>query len=229
MKSEIKKWIFILIMLFLLTGCSISTQNETSIEDKTKAELTYIEDSIFNIVNKYAKGEYLKDDVLDWESILDDEKKINDTLDTIILDLSELDINQEDILKLSSEVNNLIITTSAQNEAELLTRLNNIYTLIPKYLDKFWNNKNDVQDKELKSLVLASYSLANNGNWVEAKTSMQSAIDKYNGMMNSVEYMQENSYQLNKRYVLLGEIKNAIDLENNNLVKLKFINFIEKF
>ena len=48
-------------------------------------------------------------------------------------------------------------------------------------------------------------------------------------MMNNVDYMQENSYRLNRIYVLLGEIKNATDLENINLVKLKYINFIEKY
>ena len=165
MKKIIKKSIFLLIILFFLTGCDVSKHNEIGIEEKTKTELTYIEDSILNIVSKYAKGEYLKDGTLDWKSIFDDEEKINNTLDTIILDLTELDIERQDVLQLSTELNNLIITTSAQNEIEFLTRLNNIYALIPKFLDKFWSNKNDVQDLELKSIVLSSYSFSNNGNY----------------------------------------------------------------
>ena len=40
--------------------------------------------------------------------------------------------------------------------------------------------------------------------------------------------MKEFSYNLNKIFVLLSEIKNAIYLEELELTKIKYINFIEK-
>lgn len=228
MKKIINKLLALLMIVMLLTGCSASKQKEMTIEERIKEEIEFIEDGVFNITNKYAKGEYIKDDnSLDWNAILDDEKNINNILETIILDLSELDIKNDEILKLSNTINNLLIVTAAEKESEMLTELNNLYALIPGYLEKV-NNKNEKQDKELKSMVLASYSLANSENWEEAKITIQSAIDKYNQMMNDVDYMQENSYKLNKTYILLGEVKNAIDTENINLVNLKFVNFIEK-
>ena len=41
--------------------------------------------------------------------------------------------------------------------------------------------------------------------------------------------MKEYSYNLNKTYILIGEFKNAIDLEEVELTKQKYINFIDKF
>ena len=82
---------------------------------------------------------------------------------------------------------------------------------------------------KLKSLILSSYVQANFLEWDTAKDTIVLAEAKYNEMMNSVDYMREYSNSLNKVYVLLEELKNAIELEEIELVKVKYINFIEKY
>lgn len=230
MKKILINFLLILICLMTLTGCSINLEEQQGdlMKEKTISELDYIEDAIFNIVNKYAKGEYITDGDLDWDAILEDEKKINEVLDTIILDLSEMNISQENLVILSNELNHLLTVTLTENEEELLIRTQSLYSLVPQFLNEFSENKNDIKDKELKAIALASFAYANIEEWENAKTTIQSAIDKYNEMMNDVDYMQARSYSLNKVYVLLGEVKNATDLENLELLKLKFVNFIEK-
>lgn len=230
MKNVTKNIIFLILLLFIFTGCSGTSEedNKDKMNQKALSELQYVEDDIFNITNKYAKGEYIKDDELDWNAILEDEKKINEVLETIILDLTEVNISKEDLVTLSAEFNNLLTITIAKNEPELLPRLQNVYSLVPKYLNQFSDNKSDIKDKELKSIVLSSYAFANNDDWEQAKSTIQTGIDKYNEMMNDVSYVQEKSYSLNRVYVLLGEVKNAIDVENLELLKLKYVNFIEK-
>ena len=47
-------------------------------------------------------------------------------------------------------------------------------------------------------------------------------------MSDNLEYMKEYSYSLNKIYILVEEFKNAVDLEQADLAKIKYINFIEK-
>ena len=230
MRKKIINIFCLVLCLFALTGCSMLPEEQSGdkMNEKASTELQYIEDVVFNITNKYTKGEYIKDDTLDWDSILEDEKKINEVLETIILDLSEININKDDVALISTELNNLLMITINKNETELLTRIQTLYSLIPKCLEQFSNDKNEVKDKQLKLIVLSSYALANIDDWDGAKTMIQSALDKYNEMMNDVEYMQDESYKINKVYVLLGEVKNAIDMENLELTKLKFVNFIEK-
>ena len=230
MKKITKNVLVLILLLFVFTGCSGGSeeQKKDKMNEKALSELQYIEDDIFNITNKYTKGEYIKDDELDWNAILEDEKKINEVLETIVLDLTEVNISKEDLVLLSSEFNNLLTITIEENELELLSRLQAVYSLIPQYLNQFSDNKNDIKDKELKSIVLSSYAFANNEDWEQAKITIQSAIDKYNEMMNDISYMQEKSYNLNRVYVLLGEVKNAIDIENLELLKLKYVNFVEK-
>lgn len=226
MKNKIITGIILLLLIFTLTGCSDNT--EKNIKDKTNAELTYIEDEIFTIVNKYAKDEYLRDGNLEWNSIQNDAKKINNVVDTMLLDLSELDIPNEDIVVFTRELGNLIMLISDEDDKMMIDKLNYLYSLIPKYMAKYEDNKNKTSKKELKSTILSSYSFANMEEWTEAKNFIQSTEDKYKGMMNDVDYMKENAYNLNKIYVLIEELKNAISTENVELVKVKYISLIEE-
>ena len=57
---------------------------------------------------------------------------------------------------------------------------------------------------------------------------LKKAENKYRTMMDDVDYIKEYSYNLNKVFVLIGELKNAIELEEIELTKVKYINFIEK-
>lgn len=230
MRKYIKNLLFLIFVLIILTGCSLSEEKneEELMKEKTNTELQFVEDAIFNITNKYAKGEYIKDDELDWDSILEDEKKINEVLETIILDLAEINISQENLVLFSNELNNLLTITLQQNEGELLLRTQSLYDLVPKFLNEFLDDKNIIKDKELKSIVLLGFAYANIENWEQAKATLQLAMDKYNNLMNDVDYIQARTYSLNKVYVLLGEVKNAAEVENLDLFKLKFVNFIEK-
>ena len=47
-------------------------------------------------------------------------------------------------------------------------------------------------------------------------------------MMDDVDYMKEYAHNLNRVYILIGEMKKSIELEELELTKIKYINFIEK-
>lgn len=231
MRKYTKLFLILLsVCILMLSGCTMFNEknDENIMNEKIETEMQFIEDNIFNITNKYAKEEYVKDDKLNWKEILSDIKEINTTLDTIVSDLSKSNINNDDIISLSARLNDLLIVATSENELDLLPKLNDLYLVIPKIYNQFSDDKNSMQEKELKSMVLSTYAFANLDKWDDAKTTIQSTIDKFNGMMNDVEYMQSRSYKLNRSYVLLGEMKNAIDIENIGLVKIKFVNLIEK-
>lgn len=227
-KQLIKYIILIILCLCCFTGCSTNDENKKTIEDKTNEEISYLEDEIFTVINKYVKGEYTSDGKIKWEDVAMDVQKINNVLDTIMLDLSEVKISNEELITLRNEVNNLSIAVSNNDEIILLQSSSYLYSLLPGYLERYSNNKNKVDIMQLKSLVLSSFVQANSLSWPEAKNTVLLAETKYKEMMDNIEYMKEYSYNLNKVYVLLEEFKNAVDIEEVELSKQKYINFIEK-
>lgn len=218
----------LIICLVSMTGCSVNVNTDKTIEDKTNEEISYLEDEILVILNKYEKGEYVKDDGVDWDSINDSVIKINDVLDTVILDLSEIEISNEDLINFRNEVNNLSIAVTNKDENIMLQKISLLYSLLPTYLEKYSDNKNEIDIMKLKSIIVSSMIYANLLDWENAKNTAVSAENKYKEMMDDIDYMKEYSYNLNKVYILLEEFKTAIDLEELELSKLKYINFIEK-
>ena len=253
MRKNFKK-IFIYIICTIIfmvsfTGCSIvENDEEKTIKDKTNEEIKYLEDEILTIVNKYAKGEYyientnqeninnVEEDnmqnasqvMLNWDEINKTTNKINETLDTILLDLSEIEISNDDLINFRNQVNNLSIAVANQDETVLLQECSILYSLLPTYLEKYSNDKNKVDIMQLKSLVLSSFIYANLQDWENAKSTIDMAETKYKQMMDNIEYMKEYSYNLNKVYILVEEIKSSINQQQLDLSKIKYINFIEK-
>ena len=229
-KFFIEYILFIFFILFILTGCSRNNENsKKNLKDKVNEEISFLEDKTFTITNKYAKGEYLIDGSLQWKDISKEVEEISVSIDTIIQDLSELDVSNEDILALRNEVNSLIISAGNKDEYNLLQKASNLYSLLPNYMEKYSEDKNKIDIMKLKGLVLTSYIQANSLEWDLSKDTKILAEAKYNEMMNNIDYMKEYSNSLNKVYVLLEELKNAIELQEIELTKVKFINFIEKY
>ena len=230
-KKENFKFIFLIsFLIFLLTDCSLKEKNQKTIQDKTNEEISYIEDEIFTIVNKYIRGEY-NDDTggIKWDDVNKEVQNLNSVLDTIMLDLSELEITNDELVNLRNEVNNLSISVTNKDDYNLLQKSSYIYSLLPTYMEKYSQDKNKIDNMKLKSLVLSALVQANFLEWDTAKNTALLVENKYKEMMDNVDYMKEYSYNLNKTYILIGEFKNAIDLEEVELTKQKYINFIDKF
>lgn len=229
-RQVIKLILLISFFLLFITGCSFNNNEEVkTIQDKTNEEINYIEDELFTIVNKYVKNEYNDETgTIKWDDINKDVQNLNGVLDTIMLDLSELDISNDELITLRNEMNNINIAITNEDEYNLLQKSSYIYSLLPTYMEKYSQNKNKVDNMKLKSLVLSGMVQANFLEWDTAKNTALLAENKYKEMMDDVDYMKEYSYNLNKVYILLGEFKNAVDLEEAELAKQKYINFIEK-
>lgn len=214
--------------MIFLSGCEINVDENLSVEDKITEEIEYIENKILTFYSMYAKGEYGVLEEINWDLIEENVIDLNGVLDTIILDMAEVEISNEDIIVFKDGVNRLSIATSNRNINAVLEEYNILYSILPKYAQNAFKNKNDVKRLELKSQIVSSFVYANLFDWESASTGINLADAKYKEMMDDVDYMKEYSYNLNKIFILLSEIKNAIGLQELELVKIKYVNFIEK-
>lgn len=221
--------LFLIIVLFTLSGCSMETHSDKTIEDKTDEEISFMENKILTLFSKYAKGEYgtgVED--LNWEEIENSIIDLNNVLDTVILDFSELEVSNDDIIQFRNGVNDLSIAVTNKDINLVLEKSSLLYSLLPTYMEKYSENKNEINILKLKSLVISSFTYSNLYDWENAKNTIGLAETKYKEMMDDVDYMKEYSHNLNRVYVLLGELKNAIEIEELELTKMKYVSFIEK-
>ena len=213
------------VLLFCLTGCGKSS--DKNIDDKLNSELEYVEDLIFKIANKHAKGEYLEEEEFKWEYIKGDMQKINNIWNTLILDLTEVNVSNQDIIGFSNDLNDLLISVSKESEVVMLEKLNDMYAKVIVFKQAYSQNKNQIQKNKIKSEVLATYVLINQDDYEEAQAKAISTIETYKSMMNDIQYAEENAYNLNKIYVLLEEFSNAIQTQNYDLIRMKYVVTVE--
>ncbi len=220
--------LIILICIMSFTACNINDDEKPTIESKITEEIEYIENKILTFLNMYAKDEYDIDGELNWDLIEENAIELNSVLDTIILDMTEVEISNENIIDFKNRVNNLSIAISNKDIEVALEEYRLLYQLLPVYAEKIYSNKNELEVLRLKSLVVSSYVYANCLEWEEAKNTILETENKYKTMMDNVDYIKEYSYNLNKVFVLIGELKNAIESEELELTNVKYVNFIEK-
>ena len=227
MKKFLSIFIVLMLFVFVLTGCS--TQEQTvSLEDKNVEELEYIEGKLINILNKLVKDEYVKDDVLDWEEILGDTRKIEDALAVTLVDLAGLNIEAEEISRLSTGIDNMIISADKKDERTYTIELNNVYALIPTYMEKYDKGKEKAFKKRLKYYTISSYIAYSDDNLEMAKTQVNELDRVYSEKMQQLDYVQNNEYNMNKLYILIQELKKAIETDSSELVKSKYLLLIDE-
>ena len=218
-------WIcLIAISLIIFTGCSWDAHENKGIKEKTDEEISYIENKILTFFSKYAKNEYGNSlEELDWQEIENSVIDLNNVLDTIILDFTEIEISNEDIIEFRNGINDLSIACTNRDINLVLEKSSFLYSLLPTYMEKYSENKNEINILKLKSLVVSSFTYSSLYDWENAKTTIGLAENKYKEMMDDVDYMKEYAHNLNKVYILLEEFKSSIDNEEADLLRLFFL------
>lgn len=191
------------------------------------SELAYVEDLIFKIAIKHAKGEYEEDGEFKWEYVKGDVASLNDCWNNIVLDLTSVDVPNNDILEYSNKLNDLIIAVSEENQSKMLDDLNGMYLKIIAFEETYSDDKNAIKKDKVKSGILSTYDLVNQENFSEAKIQVISLVEKYKEYMDNDEYVKENAYNLNQVYVLLEEYSASIDSKNIDLIRMKYIVAVE--
>ena len=196
MKSKLLIFCFLVCFaIFVFVGCDNLNEEPKNINDKTTEEISYVENKILNFYSMYAKNEYGDIENLNWELIEDNAIDLNKVLDTMILDLNEIGMSDEDIIELKKGVNDLSIAIYNRDINNVFKQFGILYSLLPKYMQGYSEDTNKINQMELKALIVFSFSYANMLDWENAKNTIDLAMNKYNEMTDNVEYMTEYSYR----------------------------------
>ena len=238
--GKIINFIFVIcICLVILTGCN--SDNNYSIENKITEEIKYMENSLIGIVNNFAlENYYVQNDAnneaygdvefvtYDVDKILEDTRKIEEASNRIMVDLATENVDNKEITQLSDGISKMILTVSPDDEREYLVELNNVFSLFPNFEAKISSDSDEIFQRRVKYFTISSYIAFAVGDKNLAKTQVQTLESEYLEKQKSVEYVKEHKYNLNKIYLLIGELKKAIETDSITLVKEKYLLLINE-
>jgi hypothetical protein len=162
-----------------------------------------------------------------WDELAYEIEVLNSSWATITLDLYRQNIDGQSILNFNTDLDNTIKAIKANNKQDTLTYLAKLYSYLPIYEQGFNSNANEVNLYNVRACMYNAYAIIEQNNNDEAKKQLQSAEDFLLTMMNNIDTSQE-TFNLNKTYILLKDLQNSVDLNNADIFYMKYKNLYEE-
>ena len=175
-------------------------------------------------------GVLTKKEDINWDIVKSEVESLYTSIPTITMDLYQLEINKEDILNFNKEIDNLVRVINDEEKEATLQTLSVIYDYIPKFIEPL-NNKDTIYKKviETKSNIFKGYSKLDSNNWSEILVDIQNATNTFSELLSNENIIKTNNmYSVNKVYVMLNELQNAVNIEDVSVFLIKYKNLIEE-
>ena len=163
---------------------------------------------------------------VDWNNIKKEVENIYFRLSTITLDLYQVNIDQQDIVNFNSEYDKLTKAVKEENKEETLKELSILYDYFPKFVE---NCAEDDKEKILiktKDSIFKAYSLLDNGEWETIMENVNVASQEYTKLITNKN--NKNQYNVNKAYIMVNELQNAVNLKDKEIFLIKYKNLLEE-
>ena len=197
---------------------SKSMENENSESQNTNVTITQMKPQGILQINE---------NEIDWEMIKAKTETLNEVWGVVVLDLTSVSIDNNDILGFSNTINSLILSVKDEDKKEALRLLAKLYSFIPKFENGVAKSKGTKKLKEIKSYLVNAYSLVEDEDWEQIETNINQADEVYKNIINDLEYIKNKEYKINKIYVLIKELQNSLVYKDKKLFYIKYKNLME--
>lgn len=172
-------------------------------------------------------GILTQDEQIDWESIKNDIENIYPSLTGFTLDLYQINANKQEITEFNSQYDNVITQIKEEKKEETLDELSKLYEYLPKFADNATQDEKEKVVLNTKSEIFKAYSILDKEEWNKIQEHVQAATQEFTKLLTNIE-MQKNQYNINKAYVMINELKNAVDLKDKEIFLIKYKNLLEE-
>ena len=213
------------------SGNSTSDSNTSSSSDSTSTQDNSDQAQTEETNKNYemqASGILTTNRDIDWTSCKNESELIYTSISTITLDLYRLNVSQEDILNFNKDLDTLTVSLEEENKQLTLDNLVKIYEYIPKFAQTVVDDTLYKTVLETKLNVFRGYAKLDSGDWTGISTNIVDAINAYATLLTNTEIDANKQTSVNKGYVMLNELKNAVDTQNTSVFLIKYKNLLEE-
>ena len=168
-----------------------------------------------------------KEDI-NWDYIKGEIENLYTSIATITLDFYQIGANQDNILAFNQQVDNLSVAVKDENKETTLTELSNLYSNLSNITQNLEGNETYKIVVRIKENVFKAYSKLDTGKWDEITNDINNAISIYSELLTNTSQGIDNQYEINKGYILINEMQNAVKLQDISVFLIKYKNLLEE-
>ncbi len=209
---------------------TMSAKSEGSEDKSNSSENSSSQDSENNKQYKLEEtGILTQNTEIDWKQIKNQVEKIYTSLYPTTLDLYQTKINQEDIINFNKEYDNLTKAVKDENKDETLAELSKLYDYLPKFIESCSEKEKDAIIIKTKNNIFKAYSVLDKEEWDNITANVNNAIQDFTKLVTDINNQEEgNQYNINKTYVMINELQNAVALKDKQVFLIKYKNLVEE-
>ena len=163
-----------------------------------------------------------------WKTIKIQLEELYRTWNTINLDLYAANIDASSVLSFTDVLNSATQNAQKEDKQKSMEQVNNLYQLLPQYTRSYLPNDQKTQLLEMQAKVVSSYVNVTNENWDEAGNLLTQAEQQFSNLINTIMKEQNNQSTMNQAYILVNELRRAVNIKDKDIFFIQYQNFIEK-
>ncbi len=195
-------------------------QNQSSVEqEKTKNQQYKLKED----------GILTQENPINWNEIKNDVEKNYTMLYSTTMDLYKIVENKEEIANFNKEYDNLINAVKNENKEETLNELSKLYDFLPKFVESCSDQENDVSVIKTKKYIFKAYSILDNEDWQTVSQYINEALREISKISTNIsDNEKKHKYNINKSYIIISELQNAVSLKDKEVFLIKYKNLLEE-
>ncbi len=200
---------------------STSSQSEQTSETESQNTINssnVIEDNILSGDNN---------DV-DWNSLKGEIENMYNSWTTILIDLTTLSINKDNLLKYNSVMDQIVEDFDNEDKSSSLIHLADLYNLLALYIKEFSQDSDEISVYNIRSNILYAYAYVESDDWNTAKTYVNTAgeelLNVFNNQVNNINSISE----INESYILINELEEDCNSQSKKVFYVNYKNLMQE-
>ena len=184
------------------------------------------------------EGILTKNQDINWSQIKNDVEKIYTVLYSTTIDLYQVVENKDEITNFNKEYDNLTKAVKEEDKKETLKRLSAVYEFLPKFVENCAGQEKDKVVIKTKNYIFKAYSILEEEQWQNILDNINSAQQEFMKIASNVNNKEKqdeiilkqngNKYNIDKSYIMINELKNAVELKDKQIFLIKYKNLLEE-
>lgn len=169
------------------------------------------------------------DSEINWNQIKNDVEDLYSYLYTTTLDLYQITSDQQDVVNFNKEYDNLTKTVKEEDKEGTLSELSVLYNYLPKFMENCTSEEKEKAVIKTKNKIFKAYSILDAEDWTSISENVNSAIQEFTKIVTDINNQEKgNQYNINKAYIMINELQNAVILKDKEVFLIKYKNLLEE-
>lgn len=165
---------------------------------------------------------------INWDNLKSEIENMYDSWTTILIDLTTLNVNKENLLKFNSTLDQIVKDLDNEDKSASLMHIADLYNLLTLYMKDFAADREETKIYNVKSNILYAYSFVETDEWNNVKTYVGNAKNEFSNILNNQVNNRNNIDEINKAYILINELEEDCNTQNKNVFYVNYRNLMQE-